>query len=101
MQDESQQEHLHSGHYADPDSVVLSPRPEPHPPSSPRVSLPHVDTLLNMHQHNGLFDAASTEEQNGPTAVVTATDCSTLSTGGCRLQQCTWVDGFTDSYIFL
>lgn len=90
-QDESQQEQLPSGHVhnADPDSVVSSPRPDPPLPPVPRVALPHVDTFLNMHQHNGLFDVGSTDEHNGSTGVAaataTATDCSTLSTGGCRL----------------
>ena len=31
------------------------------PRRSPRVSLPHVETQLNMHQYSGLFDLDSPE----------------------------------------
>lgn len=31
----------------------------------PRVNLPHVETRLNMHQYNGLFEASTPERQNG------------------------------------
>lgn len=40
--------------------------PAPVPEPVPRVSLPHVDTQLNMHQYNGLFDMSSSPDgQNG------------------------------------
>lgn len=32
---------------------------------APRVNLPHVETRLNMHQYNGLFEVSSPEPQNG------------------------------------
>ncbi|KAL2003919.1 hypothetical protein VTN02DRAFT_1615 [Thermoascus thermophilus] len=32
---------------------------------APRVNLPHVETRLNMHQYNGLFEVSSPERQNG------------------------------------
>ncbi|KGO78304.1 hypothetical protein PITC_059170 [Penicillium italicum] len=32
---------------------------------APQVNLPHVDTQLNMHQHNGFLDDLATEGQNG------------------------------------
>ncbi|CAI7590518.1 unnamed protein product [Penicillium glandicola] len=32
---------------------------------APQVKLPHVDTQLNMHQHNGFLDEPATEGQNG------------------------------------
>lgn len=34
-------------------------------PDVPRVNLPHVETYLNMHQHNGLFGETTPEQQNG------------------------------------
>ncbi|GAD94223.1 hypothetical protein NFIA_098140 [Paecilomyces variotii No. 5] len=34
-------------------------------PDVPRVNLPHVETHLNMHQHNGFFEASTPEHQNG------------------------------------
>lgn len=40
--------------------------PLPPPSDAPRVLLPHVETQLNMHQYNGLFDStASAERHNG------------------------------------
>ncbi|KAL2818126.1 hypothetical protein BJX63DRAFT_429445 [Aspergillus granulosus] len=41
---------------------------------TPRVSLLHVDTGLNMQQYNGLFEAESPERQKGPAAVEPSTD---------------------------
>lgn len=32
---------------------------------APQVNLPHVDTQLNMHQHNGFLDEPAPEGQNG------------------------------------
>ncbi|CAG8909866.1 unnamed protein product [Penicillium egyptiacum] len=32
---------------------------------APQVNLPHVDTQLNMHQHNGFRDESATEGQHG------------------------------------
>ncbi|CAG8895290.1 unnamed protein product [Penicillium nalgiovense] len=32
---------------------------------APQVKLPHVDTQLNMHQHNGFLDEPAAEGQNG------------------------------------
>ncbi|KAJ6128048.1 hypothetical protein N7471_009265 [Penicillium samsonianum] len=32
---------------------------------APQVNLPHVDTQLNMHQHNGFLDELAPEGQNG------------------------------------
>ncbi|KAB8071444.1 hypothetical protein BDV29DRAFT_17899 [Aspergillus leporis] len=46
---------------ANPDMLVL-PTSDP-PRRSPRVSLPHVETQLNMHQYSGLFDLDSPERQ--------------------------------------
>lgn len=43
------------------EKVPLSP-----PSDVPRILLPHVETQLNMHQYNGLFEASS-ERQNGST----------------------------------
>ena len=34
--------------------------------NTPQVDLPHVETHLNMHQHNGLFEVASPERQERP-----------------------------------
>lgn len=49
--------------------------PAPVPEPVPRVSLPHVDTQLNMHQYNGLFDMSSSPDgQNGSSV---ANDSST------------------------
>lgn len=42
----------------------------------PRVNLPHVETRLNMHQYNGLFEVASPERQNGSTDEPSAGECS-------------------------
>lgn len=61
-------------HDADTDITIPLPLPTGSDPSSPRtaprISLPHVDTLLNMHQVNGLFDTPkSREEQNGSTVI--------------------------------
>ena len=39
--------------------------PLPPPSDVPRVLLPPVETQLNMHQYNGLFEASSSERQNG------------------------------------
>lgn len=51
--------------------------PAPVPEPVPRVSLPHVDTQLNMHQYNGLFDMSSSPDgQNGSSVV------NDSSTGG-------------------
>ncbi|KAF7594945.1 hypothetical protein BBP40_007753 [Aspergillus hancockii] len=47
---------------ANTDMLVLSPTSDP-PRRSPRVSLPHVETQLNMHQYSGLFDLDSPERQ--------------------------------------
>ena len=45
---------------------IPAPIPAPVPEPVPRVSLPHVDTQLNMHQYNGLFDMSSSPDgQNG------------------------------------
>ncbi|PYH81678.1 hypothetical protein BO82DRAFT_77756 [Aspergillus uvarum CBS 121591] len=46
--------------HADPDMLSL---PTSDPRRAPRVSLPHVETQLNMHQYNGLFNEISTPEQ--------------------------------------
>lgn len=54
-----------SDHHTDTDFFAPSLRSGPPSARPPRVSLPHVDTQLNMHQHNGLFDVGSTEGQNG------------------------------------
>lgn len=63
---------------ADSDIFVSSlPVPVPVPdtlpapvPDVPRVSLPHVDTQLNMHQYNGLFDLSSSPDgQNSSSAI--------------------------------
>lgn len=35
----------------------------------PQVSLPHVETRLNMHQFNGLFEPTSPEPQNESSVV--------------------------------
>ncbi|KAE8140955.1 hypothetical protein BDV38DRAFT_217850 [Aspergillus pseudotamarii] len=40
--------------------MLVSPTSDP-PRRSPRVSLPHVETQLNMHQYSGLFDLDSSE----------------------------------------
>ncbi|RAL09795.1 uncharacterized protein BO97DRAFT_457378 [Aspergillus homomorphus CBS 101889] len=45
---------------ADPDMLSL---PTSDPRRAPRVSLPHVETQLNMHQYNGLFNEISTPER--------------------------------------
>ena len=59
---------------ADLDFFVPS-LPVPVPEPVPRVSLPHVDTQLNMHQYNGLFDMSSSPDgQNGSSV---ANDSST------------------------
>ncbi|OOF96392.1 hypothetical protein ASPCADRAFT_206585 [Aspergillus carbonarius ITEM 5010] len=50
---------------ADPDMLVL---PTSDPQQAPRVSLPHVETQLNMHQYNGLFEVGSSERQNASAA---------------------------------
>lgn len=39
--------------------------PLPPPSDAPRVLLPRVETQLNMHQYNGLFESTSAERQNG------------------------------------
>ncbi|KAE8148414.1 hypothetical protein BDV25DRAFT_131233 [Aspergillus avenaceus] len=44
--------------------MLVSPTSDPSP-RSPRISLPHVETQLNMHQYNGLFDPDLSERQNG------------------------------------
>lgn len=38
--------------------------------SAPRISLPYVGSHLNMHQFNGIFEAASLEARNGHSAAV-------------------------------
>ncbi|KAL4916663.1 hypothetical protein BDW62DRAFT_185687 [Aspergillus aurantiobrunneus] len=43
---------------------------------APRISLPHVETELNMPQHNGLFEVDSHEQQNG--SVTTETTMETI-----------------------
>ena len=49
-----------------PSLPVPDTLPAPVPEPVPRVSLPHVDTQLNMHQYNGLFDMSSSPDgQNG------------------------------------
>ncbi|GAB1194435.1 hypothetical protein BDV32DRAFT_2497 [Aspergillus pseudonomiae] len=40
--------------------MLVSPTSDP-PRRSPRVSLPHVETQLNMHQYSGLFDLDAPE----------------------------------------
>ncbi|KAE8386757.1 hypothetical protein BDV23DRAFT_137935 [Aspergillus alliaceus] len=42
--------------------MLVSPTSAP-PRRSPRVSLPHVETQLNMHQYSGLFDFDSSDRQ--------------------------------------
>ena len=34
-------------------------------PRVPRVSLPRVETHLDMHEHNGVFDESTHEQANG------------------------------------
>ncbi|RDW81668.1 uncharacterized protein DSM5745_05225 [Aspergillus mulundensis] len=52
----------------------------PHVPATPnsfrapRISLPHVDTELNMSQHNGLFAVDSPERLKGPEIVENTMD---------------------------
>ncbi|EAW15220.1 uncharacterized protein ACLA_058820 [Aspergillus clavatus NRRL 1] len=41
----------------------------PDHPRTPCVILPHVETHLNMHQHNGLFEINSSEKQKSPTSI--------------------------------
>ena len=58
-----------------PSLPVPATLPAPVPEPVPRVSLPHVDTQLNMHQYNGLFDMSSSPDgQNGSSV---ANDSST------------------------
>ncbi|PWY89272.1 hypothetical protein BO70DRAFT_164357 [Aspergillus heteromorphus CBS 117.55] len=56
---------------ADPELLVL---PTSDPRRAPRVSLPHVETQLNMHQYNGLFEIGSSEQQKTPAAVESSTE---------------------------
>lgn len=54
---------------ADPeDNNVLTPSTSDR--SAPRISLPYVGSHLNMHQFNGIFEAASLEARNGHSAAV-------------------------------
>lgn len=52
--------------------ALASPTSDP-PPRSPRVSLPHVETQLNMHRYNGLFEPDSPERQKDPAIMESAT----------------------------
>lgn len=54
---------------ADPETLASPTLDSPRPP---RVSLPHVETRLNMHQYNGLFDVNSPECQKATIAVETS-----------------------------
>ncbi|PYH41210.1 uncharacterized protein BP01DRAFT_182588 [Aspergillus saccharolyticus JOP 1030-1] len=71
--------------HADPEMLSLPPTSDP--PQAPRVSLPHVETQLNMHQYNGLFNEISTPERpNGapppPSSPDPALSTSPSSTNG-------------------
>ncbi|KAF7118615.1 hypothetical protein CNMCM5793_008153 [Aspergillus hiratsukae] len=61
---------------ADPETLASSALDSPRPP---RVSLPHVETQLNMHQYNGLFDVSSSESLKATTAVETSPDTTSTS----------------------
>lgn len=62
---EKSQDPYLSDQHADTDFFAPSLGSGPSSPRPPRVSLPYVDTQLNMHQYNGFFDVGSTEGQNG------------------------------------
>ncbi|PYH97816.1 hypothetical protein BO71DRAFT_346194 [Aspergillus ellipticus CBS 707.79] len=64
---------------ADPDLLVL---PTSDPRRAPRVSLPHVETQLNMHQYNGLFEIGSSEQQKMPAAVESTESIVSPATNG-------------------
>lgn len=55
---------------ADSDMLVL---PTSDPQRAPRVSLPHVETELNMHQYNGLFEIGTSERQKASAAEESST----------------------------
>lgn len=61
---------------ADPETLASPTLDSPRPP---RVSLPHVETRLNMHQYNGLFDVNSPECQKATIAVETSPDSTSVS----------------------
>lgn len=44
-------------------STVVIVKPDTDPP--PQIALSDVETRLNMHQHNGLFDTSSSDRTNG------------------------------------
>ncbi|KAL4890610.1 hypothetical protein BDV59DRAFT_92179 [Aspergillus ambiguus] len=52
-------------HHANAAKLVSSPS-DPPPRQPPRITLAHVEPLLNMHQHNGLFEADSPERPSDP-----------------------------------
>ncbi|BCS15318.1 similar to An16g07340 [Aspergillus luchuensis] len=56
---------------ADSDMLVL---PTSDPQRAPRVSLPHVETELNMHQYNGLFEIGTPERQKASAAEESSTE---------------------------
>ncbi|GKZ44801.1 hypothetical protein AbraIFM66951_007110 [Aspergillus brasiliensis] len=56
---------------ADSDMLVL---PTSDPQRAPRVSLPHVETELNMHQYNGLFEIGTSERQKASAVEESSTE---------------------------
>ncbi|KAI9044758.1 uncharacterized protein KD926_011729 [Aspergillus affinis] len=57
--------------------ALASPTSDP-PQRSPRVSLPHVETQLNMHRYNGLFGPESPEPQKEVPIMESSADSATL-----------------------